>query len=92
MYMYYNTYMKNLPATRVRNDLFNVIKTAVKTHEPVGITSRAGDAVLLSKEDFEDLMETLELLSTPGVLEGVRRAKKDIKAGRTYSLAQVFGS
>jgi antitoxin YefM len=90
--MYYNTYMKSLPATRVRSDLFNVIKTAVRTHEPVGITSRAGDAVLLSKSDFEDLMETLELLSTPGVLAGVRKAKKDIKAGRTYSLAQLFGS
>ena len=90
--MYYNTYMKSLPATRVRSDLFNVIKTTVMTHEPVGITSRAGDAVLLSKADFEDLLETLELLSTPGVLAGVRKAKKDIKAGRTYSLAQVFGS
>lgn len=90
--MYYNTYMRNIPATRVRGDLFNVIKTAVKTHEPVGITSRAGDAVLLSKTDFEDLVETLELLSTPRLLAGVRKAKKDIKAGRTFSLAQVFGS
>ena len=90
--MYYNTYMKSLTATSVRSDLFNVIKAAVKTHEPVGITSRAGDAVLLSKEDYEDLLETLELLSTPGVLEGVRKARKDVKAGRTYSLAQVFGS
>jgi antitoxin YefM len=92
MNMYYNTYMKNLTATSVRSDLFNVIKKTVRTHEPVGITSRAGDAVLLAKEDYDDLMETLELLSTPGVLAGVRKAKKDIKAGRTYSLAQVFGS
>ena len=90
--MYYNTYMKNIPATRVRSNLFNVIKTAVRTHEPVAITSRAGDAVLLSKSDFEDLIETLELLSVPGLLASVRKAEKDIKAGRTYSMAEVFGS
>lgn len=84
--------MRTIPATRARSDLFNIIKTSAKTHEPIGITSRAGDAVLMSREDFEELVETIELLSTPGVLAGVRKARKDIKAGRTYSLAEVFGS
>lgn len=84
--------MRTIPATRARSDLFNIIKTSSKTHEPIGITSRAGDAVLMSREDFEELVETIELLSTPGVLAGVRKARKDIKAGRTYSLAEVFGS
>ncbi|MBI4678892.1 MAG: type II toxin-antitoxin system Phd/YefM family antitoxin [Elusimicrobia bacterium] len=83
--------MKTITATSARNDLFNVIKYSIKTHQPCHITSRAGEVILLSKDDFEDLVETLELLSTPGVLGGVRKAKKEIKEGKTYSLAEVFG-
>lgn len=83
--------MRMATATSARSDLFNIIKYSVKTHQPYHITSRAGEAILLSKEDFESLIETLELLSVPGVLKGVRRAKKDIKKGRTYSLDEVFG-
>jgi antitoxin YefM len=83
--------MNTITATSARSDLFGIIKRSARTHEPYCITSRAGDAVLLSREDFEDLLETLELLSTPGVLAGVRKAKEDIKAGRTYSLKRVFG-
>lgn len=84
--------MKTITATSARSDLFNIIKYSVKTHQPFHITSRAGEAILLSKDDFENLIETLELLSTPGVLEGVRKAKKDIAKGRTCSLDKVFGA
>jgi antitoxin YefM len=83
--------MRTITATSARNDLFNVIKYSIKTHDPCRITSRAGEAVLLSKTDFEDLLETLELLSTPGVLAGVRKARKEIRQGKTHSLAEVFG-
>jgi prevent-host-death family protein len=83
--------MRTITATNARNDLFNVIKCSISTHEPCHITSRAGEAILLAKEDFEDLLETLELLSTPGVLEGVRKARKEIREGKTYSLSEVFG-
>lgn len=43
-------------------------------------------------KDDANLQETLELLSIPGMLESIREAKEDIKAGRTYSLGEVFGS
>ena len=84
--------MRSITATNARGDLFNVIKYSIKTHQPCRITSRAGEAVLISKEDFEGLLETLELLTTPGVLEDVRKARKDIQSGKTYSLKEVFGS
>ncbi|MBI4387009.1 MAG: type II toxin-antitoxin system Phd/YefM family antitoxin [Elusimicrobia bacterium] len=84
--------MNTITATDARSHLFDLIKRAARTHQPYCITSRAGETVLMSKEDFESLIETLELLSTPGVLAGVRRAKKDIAKGRTYSLSQVFGA
>jgi len=45
----------------------------------------------MSEEDYESLLETLELLSTPGVLKGIRKAKQEIKKGQTYSLEEIFG-
>lgn len=82
--------MKTKTATGARSALFSIIRDSVRTHQPYRITSRAGDAVLLSEEDYESLIETLELLGTPGVLKGVRAARADIKAGRTKPLSEIL--
>lgn len=84
--------MTTLSATTLRTRLFQVLKKARKAHAPVLVTSRGGDVVLISKEDYESLLESLELLSTPGVFKGVREAREDIKAGRTKSMKEIFGS
>ena len=83
--------MTTLTATNARQHLFEVLKKSIKGHSPVKITSKAGDAVLVSEEDYESLIETLELLSTPGMAKSLREARADIKAGRTKSLREVFG-
>lgn len=83
--------MTKLTATQARQDLFRILEKSVKGHLPVLITSKSGDAVLISQADYESLIETLELLSKPGVVKDVREAKSDIKAGRTKSLKEVFG-
>jgi prevent-host-death family protein len=81
-----------LSATTLRSRLFTILKKASKAHIPFLITSRGGDVVMISKNDYENLLETLELLSTPGVLKGIREAREDIKAGRTKSMKEIFGA
>lgn len=83
--------MTTLTATKARENFFDLLKKSVKGHAPIRITSRAGDAVLVSEEDYENLLETLELLSIPGMARGVAEAKRDIRAGRTKPLKEVFG-
>ena len=78
-------------ATQARQHLFELAKRSVRGHVPIKIRSKAGDVVLISEEDYEGLLETLELLSTPGLRESIREAKADIKAGRVKSLEEVFG-
>ena len=78
-------------ATEARQNLFKLVKKSVKGHVPVKITSKEGDAVLVSEEDYEGLLETLELLSLPGMRKSIREAKADIRAGRTKSLKEIFG-
>ena len=83
--------MTTLTATAARQALFSLLEKSIKGHAPIRITSKSGDAVLISGEDYESLLETLELLSTPGMLKSIREARADIKAGRTKTLKQVFG-
>ena len=83
--------MTTLTATNARQNLFDVLKRTVKGHVPIRITSKTGDVVLLSQDDYEGLIETLELLSTPGVSQGIAEAKRDIREGRTKSLKEIFG-
>ena len=83
--------MTTLTVSQARQSLFQLVKKSAKAHVPIKITSKTGDVVLISQEDYESLLETLELLSTPGMLKSIRAAKEDIKRGRTKSLKEVFG-
>lgn len=38
----------------------------------------------------ENLLETLELLAVPGLLESIREAEREIECGDTYSMDEVF--
>ena len=83
--------MKTLTATEARNRWFDLLKNSIKGHRLYHITSKQGGIVLLSEEDYESLIETLELLSTPGMLKSIQQAKKEIKERKTYSMEEVFG-
>ena len=82
--------MNTINATKARSDLFNLIKKIVKGHRQVKITSKEGTAVLLSEEEYENLIETLHLLSIPGLKESIRQADKEITSGETYSIGEAF--
>ena len=78
-------------ATEARQNLFKLVRKSVKGHVPIKITSKEGDAVLVSESDYEGLLETLELLSVPGMRKSIQEARADIRAGRTKSLKEIFG-
>lgn len=90
MYIKEDQIVTTLTATKARQNFFDLLKKSSRGHVPVKIAFKEGDVVLISEEDYESLLETLELLSTPGVLKGLREARKDIKTGRTKSLKEVF--
>jgi antitoxin YefM len=82
--------METLTATKARSNLFTLIKKAVSGHRQYRVRSKEGGVILISEEDYESLLETLELLSTPGLLKSVRKAKQQIKKGQTSSLESIF--
>ena len=48
--------------------------------------------VMLSIEDYESLMETLDILADPKALAGVRKGEQDIRRGRTRSWSDIKAS
>ena len=63
--------MATLNATEARANLYKLIDDTVANHEPVIITGKRGNAVLLAEEDWNAINETLYLLSVPGMRESI---------------------
>ncbi len=68
--------MEIVSASEARANLFSLVEQVNQDHSPRVITSRKGDAVLLSKADWESLQETLYLQSVPGLVESIREAER----------------
>lgn len=68
--------MTTITATEARKRLYQLLAELSESHEPVGITAKRGNAVLVSEEDWRAIQETLHLLSVPGMRESIRRGMK----------------
>ena len=64
--------MTTLNATEARSKLYALIDETSKSHQPIIITGKRGNAVLLSEYDWNAVNETLHLLSIPGMRESIR--------------------
>jgi len=63
--------MSTLNATDARSKLYALIDETAKTHKPITITGKRGNAVLLSEDDWNAINETLYLVSIPGMRESI---------------------
>lgn len=64
--------MQTLTVSEARADLYRLMDQAATSHQPIVITGKRGNAVLLSAEDWEAIQETLHLLSVPGMREFIK--------------------
>jgi antitoxin YefM len=84
--------MNKLTATDARRDFFDIVRGATQKHQVYRIQHRNGSVVLLSEEEYDNLIETLELLSIKGFRESIERSVDQIKRGETVSFEEVFGA
>lgn len=63
--------MKTISSTKARANLYKLIDEAAKNSEPIQITGKRGNAVLVSEKDWRSIQETLYLLSIPGMRESI---------------------
>jgi prevent-host-death family protein len=63
--------MKTITAIKAKENLFKLLDETANSHEPIQITGKKTNAVLLSEEDWQAIQETLYLLSIPGMRESI---------------------
>jgi prevent-host-death family protein len=64
--------MKTLTATQARKDIYRLLDEASETHQPVQITGKRSNAVLVSEADWRSIQETLYLTSVPDMSESIK--------------------
>lgn len=64
--------MPSIKATDARAKLYRLLDEVAETHEPVLITGKRSNAVLVSEDDWRSIQETLHLLSIPGMRESIQ--------------------
>ena len=68
--------MSSINVTNARKDLYNLVQRVNSTHEPVEITGKESNAVLIGEEDWRSIQETLYLSSIPGMRESIIEGMK----------------
>ena len=63
--------MTTMSATEARKQLYKLLDDVSQSHEPVQITGKRGNAVLISEDDWLAVQETLYLVSIPGMRESI---------------------
>jgi antitoxin YefM len=63
--------MTTITATEARRLLYKLLDEVAVSHEPVQITGKRGNAIILAEEDWRAVQETLHLLSVPGMRESI---------------------
>ncbi|MCL2847791.1 MAG: type II toxin-antitoxin system Phd/YefM family antitoxin [Firmicutes bacterium] len=74
--------MHNVNVSNFRKDLFAYINQTIEYGEPINVSAKNGNAVLLSEEEYNGMIETLYLCSIPGmrdsIIEGMNTKPEDL--------------
>jgi len=82
--------MTTIPLAEARANLSRLVDEAVRTHQRVEVTRQGRRAaVILSADDYDSIIETLDILSDPQLMGEIREAEAAADSGEVYSLAEV---
>ncbi len=80
--------MKSLSITEVRKNIYQLIDQTNETHEPIQITGKRNNAILVSEKDWRSIQETLCLTSIPkmkdSIIKGLNTPLNEISEELTW--------
>jgi len=81
---------KTIPLAEAKKSLSALIKAVDEKYDRFAITKNGvNKATLLSSDEFEGLLETIDILSRKEERESIARAKKQVRSGQTVSLKNI---
>lgn len=82
--------MKTMPLSEARRTLPKLVSESSRRMDRTIITRNGkAEAVLMGMEEYESWVETLEIISRPETLKGLRQGIADLTAERVYSFEEV---
>ncbi len=75
--------MTNTNITNFRQNVFDYINQAIEYNDIINVNTKNGNAVIMSEEEYNGIMETLYLSSEP-------RVKNEILAGKDTPLSDCL--
>lgn len=82
--------MTTIPLAEARAQLSRLVDEVVRTHERIEVTRKGRRAaVILSADDYDSIMETLDVLSDPELRQEIRQAEAELDAGEFSTLEEV---
>lgn len=82
--------MTTLSVADARAQFSRIVESAEVTHERFDVTRNGSRvAVLLGADDFDALVETLEILADSETMDSIREGLSDLREGRTASVEEV---
>ena len=65
---------KTMSVSQARADIYNIMDETAQTHEPILITGKRNNVVMLSQEDWNAIEETLYLNTIPNMASSIQES------------------
>ena len=86
-----NHISETIPASKAKTYFSQLLRRMREQHESFAITQRGKvEGVLLSIDEYESLIETLEILSDRELVRSIERGLADVEAGKVYPYKDVY--
>ncbi len=80
-----------LPISEARKKIFKIAEEVQKPNRYYTLTEKGrAKAVIVSAEEFESLMETIEIITNPLLMKEIKESREDYKKGNYVGLEQVL--
>lgn len=82
---------KTLTVTEAKRHFLELVEDIEKMQERVTITKNGiPTTVMMSRDDYDSLIETLEILANPKIMKSLKKSKAQVKKGKLYSDDEVW--
>ena len=68
--------MRNVNISNFRKDLFSYVSQAIEFGDPINVSAKNGNVVVLSEEEYRGMKETVHLLSNPQMRDILLESKE----------------
>lgn len=69
--------METVSITSLRKELYKIMERVISLNEPICVSTKNGNSIIMSEQDYNSLQETIYLLSQPGLLDSIKDGEKE---------------